>query len=323
MEDKGARSAATAFTIAIHAALAGALVLSVAWKSKEKPQVSELSAELFSAPKPAPQVEPPTPPPPVEKVEPPPPPPPPVQKTEVAAPPPEVKTGPSEADIALKAKQEKAKQDDTAKKKAETELAEKAKLKLEADRKRELEQKQSKLVLQRQADSDAAMRELQSEAVADDKSAERAAKELARAREDATKEANKLASARAAEADKAAQERAAKADAQAQAQKEAQRSAQEKASRDRGLADYVARIRNKVRGNIVYAQEISGNPEAVFEITQLPSGDVTRVQLRKSSGTKALDEAIERAIQKSSPLPKPESPDLFQRTLILQVKPNE
>jgi colicin import membrane protein len=309
MEDKGARSAATAFTIAIHAALAVALVLSVAWKSKEKPQVSELSAELFSKSSPAPAVEksepPPPPPPPLEKVEPPPPS---AQKVEAAPAPAEIKAGPSAAEIALK---EKEKREEVEKKKVEAERAEKAKL--EAERKQR--DAQSRLALQKQADRDANLRALQAEANVDDKSAERAAKEQARARE----EASKLAASRAADAEKAAMERNAKNEAQAQAQK----AAQEKAARDRGLADYVAKIRNKVRGNIVYAQEISGNPEAIFEITQLPSGDVTRVQLRKSSGSKPLDDAIERAIQKSSPLPKPENSELFQRVLILQVKPNE
>jgi colicin import membrane protein len=309
MEDKGARSAATAFTIAIHAALAVALVLSVAWKSKEKPQVSELSAELFSKSRPAPAVEksepPPPPPPPVEKAEPPPPP---VQKVEAAPPPAEIKAGPSAAEIALK---EKEKREEVEKKKVEAERAEKARLETE----RKQRDAQSRLALQKQADRDANLRALQAEANVDDKSAERAAKEQARARE----EASKLAASRAADAEKAAMERNAKNEAQAQAQK----AAQEKAARDRGLADYVAKIRNKVRGNIVYAQEISGNPEAIFEITQLPSGDVTRVQLRKSSGSKPLDDAIERAIQKSSPLPKPENSELFQRILILQVKPNE
>jgi colicin import membrane protein len=309
MEDKGARSAATAFTIAIHAALAVALVLSVAWKSKEKPQVSELSAELFSKARPGPTVEksepPPPPPPPVEKAEPPPPP---AQKVEAAPPPAEIKAGPSAAEIALK---EKEKREEVEKKKVEAERAEKARLETE----RKQRDAQSRLALQKQADRDANLRALQAEANVDDKSAERAAKEQARARE----EASKLAASRAADAEKAAMERNAKNEAQAQAQK----AAQEKAARDRGLADYVAKIRNKVRGNIVYAQEISGNPEAIFEITQLPSGDVTRVQLRKSSGSKPLDDAIERAIQKSSPLPKPENSELFQRILILQVKPNE
>ena len=43
--------------------------------------------------------------------------------------------------------------------------------------------------------------------------------------------------------------------------------------------------------------------------------------VRKSSGNKALDEAIERAIKKSDPLPLPDQPNLFERVLELKYKP--
>ncbi|MDR2113346.1 MAG: TonB C-terminal domain-containing protein, partial [Candidatus Accumulibacter sp.] len=43
----------------------------------------------------------------------------------------------------------------------------------------------------------------------------------------------------------------------------------------------------------------------------------------KSSGNKLLDEAFERAIRKSSPLPLPDQPDLFERVLELKQRPNE
>ena len=91
----------------------------------------------------------------------------------------------------------------------------------------------------------------------------------------------------------------------------------------RGLADYIAKITGKIRGNIVLPQSIQGNPEAIFGITQLPSGEIIDVKLRKSSGNKLLDEAIERAILKSSPLPKPQQGDLFQRVLELKYSPFE
>lgn len=43
--------------------------------------------------------------------------------------------------------------------------------------------------------------------------------------------------------------------------------------------------------------------------------------MRKSSGNPALDTAIERAIIKSSPLPKPDQPELFDRVLKIPYKP--
>lgn len=93
------------------------------------------------------------------------------------------------------------------------------------------------------------------------------------------------------------------------------------AGRARGLADYVSKVAGKIRGNIVLPPGIQGNPEAIFVATQLPSGDVISVKIRKSSGSKALDEAIERAILKSSPLPKPDQPELFDRELKIPYKP--
>ena len=84
---------------------------------------------------------------------------------------------------------------------------------------------------------------------------------------------------------------------------------------------YAGRIKAKIRGNIVLPQDIKGNPEAIFDVVQLPTGEVLTVKLRKSSGHAGYDEAVERAVLKSSPLPKPDKPDLFQRALELKFKP--
>lgn len=86
-------------------------------------------------------------------------------------------------------------------------------------------------------------------------------------------------------------------------------------------ADYQGRIAAKIRGNLMVPPGVTGNPEAQFLVSQLPSGEVVEVRLKRSSGHKALDEAIERAIYKSSPLPKPERPEDFDRALDLKFKP--
>jgi colicin import membrane protein len=101
---------------------------------------------------------------------------------------------------------------------------------------------------------------------------------------------------------------------------EAQRANVARAS---AMNEYVARIRGKVRGNIVLPAQISGNPEAVFEVTQLPSGEVLSVRLLRTSGHPAWDTATERAIHKSSPLPKPAESALFNRVLELRFRPQE
>jgi colicin import membrane protein len=49
---------------------------------------------------------------------------------------------------------------------------------------------------------------------------------------------------------------------------------------------------------------VPGNPEVVFQVEQLPTGEILSVRKTKSSGIAAFDDAVERGINKSSPLPK-------------------
>ena len=98
---------------------------------------------------------------------------------------------------------------------------------------------------------------------------------------------------------------------------------QRAAANRRGLESYAAKIRAKVRGNIVLPPGIAGNPEAIFEVNQLPGGDVLSIRLKRSSGVPALDDAIERAIKKSSPLPLPDDPSQFQRNLEIKCRPHD
>src|SRR5574343_123974 len=50
----------------------------------------------------------------------------------------------------------------------------------------------------------------------------------------------------------------------------------------RGLDSYAGKIRGKIRGNIVLPPSIQGNPEAQFEVDQLPSCEVLAVKLKRS-----------------------------------------
>lgn len=95
------------------------------------------------------------------------------------------------------------------------------------------------------------------------------------------------------------------------------------AARDRAIAGWVDKVRAKIRSNIVMPPDIKGNPEAIFDVVQLPSGDVLSATLRKSSGHGAYDRAVENAIRKSSPLPRPERAELFVRNLELRFRPQD
>jgi len=92
-----------------------------------------------------------------------------------------------------------------------------------------------------------------------------------------------------------------------------------------GLPDagYIDKIRAKIKSNVVLPSEIKGNPEAIFDVVQLPTGEVLSATLVKSSGHKLYDEAVERAILKSSPLPPPDRREHFLREFKLRFKPYE
>jgi colicin import membrane protein len=95
------------------------------------------------------------------------------------------------------------------------------------------------------------------------------------------------------------------------------------ASSAKSLAGWIDKIRAKIRGNILMPDSMKGNPEAIFDVVQLPTGEVLTVKLRKSSGNAAYDAAVERAILKSSPLPRPDRPDQFRRELELKFRPHD
>ena len=96
------------------------------------------------------------------------------------------------------------------------------------------------------------------------------------------------------------------------------------AQRTRAEQTWIDRIRGKIKGNIVRPGNASGNPEAKFTVVLLPDGSlVGEPKMTKSTGNPALDAAIERAIKKSDPLPKPDDPSVFQRELEITFKPFE
>jgi len=94
-------------------------------------------------------------------------------------------------------------------------------------------------------------------------------------------------------------------------------------ARDKALAEYVNRVRAKVRGNWILPADLQGNPQCIFKVVQLPTGEVIDVRLVKSSGNGAYDEAVHRAILKSSPLPLPVAGTPFYRELELTFRPKD
>jgi colicin import membrane protein len=75
------------------------------------------------------------------------------------------------------------------------------------------------------------------------------------------------------------------------------------------VGQYRDQISAKVRGNTRLPDNLVGNPEVRCLVKLLPTGEVQSVRVTKSSGNAAYDEAVVRAIEKSSPLPLPADRD--------------
>jgi colicin import membrane protein len=96
------------------------------------------------------------------------------------------------------------------------------------------------------------------------------------------------------------------------------------AGRQKAVDEWVAKIRSRVKSRMgLLPPNLTGNPEAIFSVVLLPSGDVLDVRKRKSSGHTGYDDMIERAIRNSTPLPKPDNPGVFQRELELKFRPQD
>ena len=96
-------------------------------------------------------------------------------------------------------------------------------------------------------------------------------------------------------------------------QAEQARQAEQAAAIGRVVDEYGAKIRARVTRNVVMPPDVAKDANGLFLVTLLPGGTVLKAELQKSSGNKAYDDAVERAILKSSPLPVPPDVTLFNR----------
>jgi len=113
------------------------------------------------------------------------------------------------------------------------------------------------------------------------------------------------------------------------AAQQAAQAAREKAAQDAAIDamvnEYKAKIITKIRRNIVKPPDVPDDARAEFRVTLLPGGTVLSAELKKSSGNVAYDNAVERAILKSQPLPLPADVAMFNRfrVLLLVFRPAE
>ncbi|MDR7377389.1 colicin import membrane protein [Rhodoferax ferrireducens] len=281
-----------AFGLALlaHALLLVALTWSVNWKQTESATVE---AEIWSsipqqaAPK-AVEAPPPPPPPPAEETRPPPKP---VEKVQ-PPPAPEVK----DADIAL----------ERAKKKREAEKLEQAqqeKLDKAKREKAKIEKDKQDALKAQKAEEEADKKRAEDKRAKEKKAAQekQAALDAQRdeTRRDETRKAQAEAKALAAQREANLKRMAGLAGATGGAN--ATGSALQSAGPSSG---YGGRVTAKVRPNIVFPDSIDGNPMADVEVRSAPDGTILSRKLVKSSGNKAWDDAVLKAIDKTETMPR-------------------
>jgi len=277
------------FALFMHLLLLVAIAFSVQWKTE--PNNLSASAELWSAVpvEAAPAANEPEPPPPepvkaVEQKPEPPPPPPAAPKVNAAA-------ERAAADIALKKELEKKKLEEKKeaelekKKKLEKDKLEKEKLDKEKAKEKEKEREKEKAKELEKKKKEEALKKAEAAAKAKEEAKKAAAEEK---RTDALRNENlkRMQGMAGASGDEKAKGAALKSSGPS--------------------ASYAGRIRARIKPNITFTEDVAGNPKAEVEVRTSPDGTILSRKLLSSSGNKAWDEAVLKAIDKTATLPRDE-----------------
>lgn len=313
-----------------HGALLAMLMIGMNWK-RNLPEVAA-EAELWSA---VPQEAAPR----LQDVEPPPPPasvPPPSPPEPIKAPPPPPAVAPQpdlpdpkEAQIALEREKKKREQVERERElKLQKERQDKERLKKEAEKKEEAKRREAE---ERAAEKKAAEKKAAEKKEAERKAAEKEAEKLAEQKRKA--EAEKAAKAKA-DAEKARKDKEEAQRAEAQRRENLQRiaglagasggpNATGSAQQSSGpSASYAGRIRARIKPNIVFTDDVVGNPKAEVEVRLAPDGTIVGRRLLSSDGHSAWNDAVLRALDKTETLPR----DIDGRVptnLILTFRPKD
>lgn len=265
-----------ALALLVHGLLIGALTWGVNWKRSDTSP--SFSAELWSSTvqqaAPPLATAPPPPPPPMPAVTP--------RKIVQAAPPPPAAPVARDVDIALE--QEKKRK-----------LAQQ---KLERDEEAAQDKRQAALDAKAEKDQQLKQEKLQAQALAKQQAASEAKKQDA-AKADAK---SKSAAAAAALEDQRKQNLAR---AMGMAGATGDENATGTAKNSKGLSSgYQAKVIAKVKPNIVFTEAVDGNPRADVEVRIALDGTITSQRLLKSSGNKAWDDAVIKAIVRTETMPR-------------------
>jgi colicin import membrane protein len=290
---------AIGLAVGVHALLLAFLWIGISWQNNTPIAVE---AEIWdvttqtAAPPPAPAPEP----------EPEPETPPPQPAPKAAVPPPVVEQPqPKQPDIALE--REKKRKEELKRKQAEEERERELEQKRADDKKaKALAEKKERELEEKKAKAEAEKKEAEKKKKDE---AEKKKKEDAEKKKKAAEEQKKLDAARDAEMRRIT----------GAAGNPTSTGKAEKSTAPRNDPGYSAAITAKVKGNTSYAGSLDepGNPTATFRVEQLPTGEIISVKMIKSSGVPSFDDAVEKGINKSSPLPKKKD-GTVERSLVIE-----
>jgi len=85
------------------------------------------------------------------------------------------------------------------------------------------------------------------------------------------------------------------------------------------LAVYMAQIRQKIERNWSAPASAGAELECSVRVRQVPGGEVVGVTILTCNGDDAVKRSVEAAIYRSSPLPEPSDPNLFDRNILLNL----
>jgi len=86
---------------------------------------------------------------------------------------------------------------------------------------------------------------------------------------------------------------------------------------------YIFAIQQKIARNWVRPPTAAAGIECIVNVRQLPGGEVVSVTIGSCNGDAVVRRSIEAAVYRSSPLPSPADPSVFNRNLQLEFRPTD
>ena len=90
---------------------------------------------------------------------------------------------------------------------------------------------------------------------------------------------------------------------------------------DAGRMEYIAQIKDKIEKNWIRPTEPVSGLKCVVRVTQIPGGKVVEVEIQTSSGDAEFNRSVQDAGLRTSPLPVPKDPSLFDRNILVMFEP--